>query len=91
LTPLIDLIEQAFIDEREQSELAGGAVRCTLVVEAIELCAKVDDSRQGLIEGAVSAAYMEAASVWGQEWVWQSGDVAERVCDHLRALVSDAL
>jgi hypothetical protein len=90
LTPLIDTIEQAFIAEREQSEFAGGAVRCELVVEAIELCAKVTDSR-GWIEGAVSAAYMEAASVWGEEWVWQSGDVAERVCDHLRALVSDAL
>lgn len=91
MTPLVDTIERAFVEHRDGIlAFDQGALQAAPVAEAIELYFKVYDAR-GLIEGVVSSAYMEAESVWGSDWIWQSGDVAERICDHLHVLASGRL
>jgi hypothetical protein len=81
MTALIDTIQDAFVAEREQADYAGGELSCGLVVEAIERYLKIDDER---LEGAVARAYIEARAAWGNEWIYASGDVAERILVHVR-------
>lgn len=82
MTCLVDTIEDAF---REAVATTEGEVTCTRVVEAIEQYCKAGDDERGSLEGIVNQAYIDAQRVWGIAWRVQSGEVAERICDGLRA------
>lgn len=81
MTSLIDSIEAAF---RFTVQDSGDVIVTTPVVAAIEQYCKTADDYRGSLERIVDDAYAQARRVWGSEWRWQSGDVAERICDGLR-------
>jgi hypothetical protein len=82
MTCLIDAIEDAFQDAAQRSE--GEVVECAPVVQIIERYCKLDRDDDGTLEGIVDTAYIDARHAYGNEWRWQSGHVAELVCDGLR-------
>lgn len=82
MTSLVDTIEAAF---RRTVETSGEVVPCTPVVEAIERYCKLSDDYHGSLEGIVDDAYLATRRVWANDWRWQTGEVAERICDGLLA------
>lgn len=87
MTALIETIEHAFIEARDESEIHGGEIRSDSVVEAITQYLKCDDDDRGSLEGEVDAAYTSMRESYGQDWPNASGDVAEEILVRLQEWV----
>lgn len=84
MTPLIDTIERAFIKGRESWRM-DDAVDGRFILAELEVRGVHDD---GAIEGALQDAYTASRRKWGNDWCWQTGDVAEEIVEQLRAIVT---
>lgn len=89
MTALIDTIEQAFVHHRDRVIAMGeGAILCTPVVEAIEVHCKITDDQLGTLERVVAEAYIAEQRRWGNDWPWESADVAELIFVGLCELIA---
>lgn len=84
MTALIDAIEAAFIEGREQWR-TNDCVDTGPLLDALALRG-IEDERGGRIEGVLVEAFLAASHKWGaRDWYWQTGEVAETIANRLHA------
>lgn len=83
MAPLITYIEAAFVKGRA-SWRTGDSVDTEPLLLAMEVYGMGgDDASEAANEAACTRAFLAMRRKWGNDWIWQDGDVAEAICREL--------
>lgn len=82
MTPLIDMIEQAFIEGRD-SWVTDDSIDLAPMLLGLAVRGYDNDDTRGMIEASITDALLEMRAKWGNAWSALPGECAEAICRHL--------